>query len=162
MALSTQQLAALKTELAKPAYSAMTDAQRFAAVNAPGFVPNPTPAPDIPQPLTVLGLMSLLDGDARARIYNRPGVVQFGQDVARGDRAAVANWLYLARDAGDVTADQYAALMGVVQGTGPDPGWPATVPGPSVKQTLFGAATWQQADGSTVDYIPLADIAAAR
>ena len=162
MALSTQQLAALKTELAKPAYASMNDAQRFAAVNAPGSVANPDPAPVVPNALTVAGLMGLLDAAARSKIYNRPGVVQFGQDVARGDRAAVANWLYLARDAGDVTADQYAALMGVVQGTGPDPGWPATVPGPSVKQTLFGAATWQQADGSTVDYIPLADIAAAR
>lgn len=104
-----------------------TDADIAAALNAPAIDNDPGTRPTVAKPISVSSLMGMVSSASRARIYDRPGVVAFRDDMTRGDRAAVANWFVMAHDAGDLSDAEYAALMAELQATQPDPAWPAKV-----------------------------------
>lgn len=99
-----------------------TDGAIAASLNTP-TVANPTPQPVVPIPLTVAGAMALVSAENRAKVYARPAVVAFRDDVNRGDLAGALGWLTLARDAGDLADSEYAAIAAAAQASGPDPAW---------------------------------------
>lgn len=105
--------AALKAELAKPAYQGKTDQDAADALNAPD------PGNPEPKPFTSTDLLSLLDAAALAKLYARPNLDAFARDVKAGDLESVRNWITLATAAGDISQQQAAALLGVVNATRP-------------------------------------------
>lgn len=116
---------ALKAELAKPAYAGLTDQQAADALNAAD------PANPVPKPFTASDLLGLLDAAALAKLYARPNLAAFGDDVKAGDLPTVRNWITLATAAGDLSSQQAAALLAVVN---------ATQAGPSKAAQTFGEA----------------------
>lgn len=119
---------ALKAEIAKTKYAEMTDAQVVAALNAPD------PANPAPKPITLSGLMTKFSAGTLAKLRAVPSLPAFVEDVRRGDRAAVGNWLAVAA-AGDATnppvisGAEYAAAVAYLA---------ETEPGPSIASRIFG------------------------
>lgn len=122
---------ALKAELAEPAYSGLTDQQTADALNAAD------PGNPVPVPFTIAQLLGCLvagdppapDSVALNKVYGRPAVARFADDVKAQDRAAVLNWLQIAYATGDISQAQYAAMAAVVN---------ATQAGPSKAVQVFG------------------------
>jgi hypothetical protein len=110
-----------------------------ASLNTPS-VANPVPvAPTVLKPFATADLMGKVvlpagdpnagqpDAVALSKIYDRPAVVAFRDDCVKQDRSAVGAWLQLAFLSGDISQAQYAAMVGVIQATQPDPSWAAQI-----------------------------------
>lgn len=109
----------LKEELAKAAYSGKTDAQAAALLNAADAG---APAP---KKIAINNLMAIFSPASIAKLYARPSLATFRDDVARQDRTAVVNWVTLAHVAGDITAGEYAAVVAETNATVAGPSWSA-------------------------------------
>jgi len=107
-----------------------SDAALADSLNATTVANPVTVAPQVPRPFAASDLTGLLDAAATAKVYGRPAIVAFRDDIDRQSRVACGNWIALAEAAGDVTASQYTAMIAVLQATHADPSWSAQVPAP--------------------------------
>ncbi len=160
--LSAAEFASLRAELQKPAYAGLTDSQRFDLLHAPAAVANPTPQGQTAKPFTIAQVFGLLSAASAGKTCSVAFMPDIRDKIAANDRTACGLYANLLAAGGVITPDERAAILAVLQATQPDPGWAATVPGVSPKETLFPGASWSLADGSVVNYIPLADVTGAR
>lgn len=96
---------ALKAELQGPAYAGLTDQQAADALNAAD------PSNPVPKTLTVSGIMASISAPSIAKLYPRPAISTFRDDVVRQDRTAIGNWITLAFIGGDVTESEKNAVI---------------------------------------------------
>lgn len=105
-----------------------------AAANEP-TIDNPTPQPTRPKPYTLETLMAHLDATAIGKLRSLPSLERLLDRIEANDRVNCARWLTLLAAAGDITADQKAALQAVLEETEPDPTWPPRI---SPAERYFG------------------------
>ena len=164
--LPASDMAILHTELQAAKYSGLTDTQRFDFVHSPeGTVANPTAQGTIAGPLTMAGIMTLLsdannNSAVKLAAWTNLGLVKDAVDLK--DRASLLLWTAVLPGVGLISSAEATAIHNYILATIPDPIWTATVPGPTPKARLFGNKTWTGADGSTVNFIPPADVGLAR
>lgn len=99
-------------------------------------VPNPVKsAPQVPKPYGWTDLFGKLDKATIDSIVSIPLVDSLIDAVNAGDVAKQAQYVAALVASGRITAEQAAALQGVMQTTVPDPGWVATI---TEFESLFG------------------------
>lgn len=118
-------IAAIRSRVAAADWS-LDDATIAAALNTPDRA-NPVPQPNVPVPLTVAGAMSLVSAANRAKVYTRPAVGDFRDDLKAGDLIGAMGWLQLALDAGDIAQSEFKDVVAAAQKTQPDPRWAAQI-----------------------------------
>lgn len=114
---------AIKAELDTPPYEGKSDQEAADMLNAPD------PTHPVPAPLSISTLMSLIGPTSLAKLYPRPALITFRDDIAAGDRVAAGRWITLAAIAGDVTPAERDAVLAELA---------RTVPGPSMAVQVFG------------------------
>lgn len=149
--LTWQQRALLDSILTKYGFSNQNYSAHSNALNAPTEVPN-DPAPQIPRELS---LQEITDGvqPATAKKINSSGFAGDFTSAIRsqnhtGTEEVIAFW----EKSGDFTTEEITTLTTLTGQTMPQPGWPATKPGPSIWATEFFAiytAFTASVDGST-------------
>jgi hypothetical protein len=106
-----------------------TDEALVAALNAPDR-PNPTPQGTVPAPLSESALLALLTDPTNGslvRLVEWPNFGLLKADIAAQNRAGVLLWAQALAAAGLIAPGEAGALSAYVQGTEPDPSWPAEV-----------------------------------
>jgi hypothetical protein len=171
--LSPDELETLAAELARPEYAfadlpdeARVEA-RWQALHTSEPVPNPAPRGLVRAPFTALDLTRAIDPARRGAI--KPYLGDIRPDVDRQDARAVVGWAMELQELGDLDQADVDAIIGLVSRAMPDPAWIPTVPGPTPKQRLFGARSWEHPKPEGAEYltapvsdmIPRDDVAAA-
>lgn len=159
--LPPEDLATLRAELAGPAYAGMDLEARLHALQVPEPVPNPAPRGHVPRPFAASDVLEALSPESRAKLTGVAFLPAIRDAINSQDRAACSLWVQVLVSGAIVTPEEGAALAGLLSATTDDPAWPATVPGPTPKQRLFGDRRWTYPDGRTVDYVPPDDVEAA-
>lgn len=111
----------LKAEIAKPAYNGKTDAQIVAMLNAPNGL--------TPKPMDLTVMFGKVSAASLGKLLALPVISTFRDDVAKGDRAAVARWLAMAAANGAITVAERTNILTTLN---------ETVPGSPLAVAVFG------------------------
>jgi hypothetical protein len=150
--LPTEDIAILRVELAKPEYRGLTDLECMDRLSARRQIPNPTPAPLVPRPFDAMAVEAMLSPASLGRFATLPLGPRVVECLDSQDLEHSIKWAHgLAAITlpGDtrpiITTAERDAILARLSETIPDPDWPATIPGPRLVETLFGAGkTWQE------------------
>lgn len=123
------------------------DAAIAASLNAPS-IPNPDPQGQVPRPCLESTLFPLLSPASAVKVSAHPNFAVIKADIDGGNRAGlIGMWCPVLVGGAYITQPECDAIMAYLQGTDPDPAWPAQI-------------SWAQANlGRPVD---ASDIAASR
>jgi hypothetical protein len=119
-------------EVAAQDYRAIVD-----ALNAPTIADNPNQQGVIPKPITLKGVMALVQPAEMVQVYKQlPNyVTDLKTAIDNHDREYMAALLVIAATAGVIGEETTAALQALLLETIPDPSWTETVSGASIAQT---------------------------
>ncbi len=168
--LSPEQMDTLRVELARPEYADLSDADRFARLNAASEDPNPVATvPMVPRPVVASEIQGQLGPESLGRFLMSPMAPHIVNIINSGDRQSIGLYAFAltAADPPVITPEERDRILMLLGATVPDPEWTPAVRGPSRKQQLFGGATWSYPGSgivgpTVIDFIPLAAIAEAR
>lgn len=163
--LAPDDIATLKTELAKSQYQGLSDLDALNALYTPTSVPNPAPQGQVPKPFgpdDILGSVSF-SSLGKIRTETTLPLSELNRSIMAQDRVTVAKASQLYLVWGDITQAEHDAIAAVLAATIADPAWPATLAiGPSPADTLFGVGkVWPQPGGGTSG-IQVGDVTLAR
>jgi hypothetical protein len=91
-------------------------------------VPNPTPPPMVPKPITVAALMGSLSVPSRQNVKALPGLPRVLEQIEAQDRTAVHLWVQLLGSTGDITQDEVTTCVAELERTVVDPAHAEVLP----------------------------------
>lgn len=124
------------------AYPAIAD-----RLNAPTLLPNPVEvAPTIPDLPTLKEIYAAIPVAEAAAIYNKPGLsADIRNAIDSGDPEYMGMMLAIVAQMQLISAETGQAIAALMARTQPDPGWSATIAGPSIAQAAgLGTVTAAQ------------------
>lgn len=106
------------------------------ALNAPTVIDNPNEQGTIPKPITLKGVMALVQPAEMVQVYKQlPSYVNdLKTAIDNHDRDYMAALLVIAVTAGVIGDETTLALQGELLATIPDPTWTETITGPSIAE----------------------------
>ena len=103
---------------------------------AVGTIPNPSPQPNIPKPITIADLMQAAPTTLTA--LNDINLEPIGARQREGDRAGIEWYAHVLHARGDMPEQERDAVSALVSESIPDPTWSETIPEPSPLFSEFG------------------------
>lgn len=136
--MTPEQITALATELAKPAYSGKTVAEIAAMLCDEPMVPNPTPKGTRLAPIAMAALLAKIGSGSGAKLAAAAALPAFVAAAKAQDHEAAINWIAIGKQAEMLTQAEFDDLYALLTATVDDDDWQAEVRGPSTLETLTG------------------------
>lgn len=140
--------ATLAARLGEPDCVGLEDGAAAAVLSAQGTIPNPAPAPQVPAPFRAMDFLKVLPVAKVPPIKQDPMFGRIMDDIDTQDREMCIDGITYLKMFGLLDDSDIAKLTGIVEGTMPDPSWPAVVHTASWAAETFPDRPFVHANGS--------------